>query len=695
MYGFGNTLPFNTNNLELVRLSDIQPSASLDSPDASSVSNAPAVQINGIHHRLSMSSVNGNANGNGAENHDVGSSSAGHRHRRPSNYSTHGDGTGAGGVYCPNCGFLVSVDEQGSYGSSRNYGMGVGMGRTGMGEFKRRDYFKLLGRLESGSEANKELINSIFHAAPNLAGSSSNEVSLSPSSKRYASSPITDDINGSITVGGAGGGSGGGSEFGYLPSGIPIELINQGYFDKFFKVLKVLGNGSNGIVMKVEHELFGLNLGVFALKKIAIGNDMDNLIRILDEVKFLYSLSENADLDIGGHTNIVKYNHVWLEVDHISEFGPKVPVVFILFEYCDGGTLEEFVENIANPKFDLKLERLLRRWKRLNPDEQSSSATGPPSRPIKRYLNNYEIFKIFNDAVRGLQCLHSSKIIHRDLKPSNCLFKSKFPSDYTPINSTSSFKRIPTLLVSDFGESIVENTKRNSTGATGTLEFCAPELFQLESDGRLKEFSYASDIYSLGLILYYLCFNKLPFKSQGPKLIRNEISQFEFLQDFEKIRNISNDASSKDTLFPEWIEMIKQMTSYDPLKRPTTEQILSVMPDIYQKLNQVEPIPTEPPSGAMSPDLGSSSENLDFAVDDDEDKEMGGNDDAGAHVLDVDWDYRLLVIAVLGSINLVYRDYPLLSNLQFMVIGASVSSMVRSYVIVIELCIFIFHLAFS
>ncbi|GME79562.1 unnamed protein product [Ambrosiozyma monospora] len=332
-------------------------------------------------------------------------------------------------------------------------------------------------------------------------------------------------------------------------------------------------------------------------------------------------------------------------------------------------------------------------WKSLlNPDEQSSS-TGPPSRPTKRYLNNYEIFKIFNDAVRGLQCLHGSKIIHRDLKPSNCLFKSKFPSDYTPINSTSSFKRIPTLLVSDFGESIVENTKRNSTGATGTLEFCAPELFQLEPDGRLKEFSYASDIYSLGLILYYLCFDKLPFKSEGPELIRNEISQFEFLKGFEKIRKISDDASSKDTLLPEWIEMIKQMTSYNPLKRPTTEQILSVMPDIYQKLNQVEPIPTEPPSGAISPDLGTSSENLEFAVDGDEEEETQRN--VGARGFDVDWDYRLLVIAVLGSINLVYRDYPLLSNLQFMAIGASVSPVVRSYVIVIELCIFIFHLAFS
>ncbi|GME85420.1 unnamed protein product [Ambrosiozyma monospora] len=265
---------------QLVRLSDIQNPTS--DPDLHS--NVPAVQINGIHHRLSISSLNGN--GTGADNlgsgngHDPGSS-PGHRHRRPSNYSTHaaaGNPGGAGGVYCPNCGFLVSVDEQHGGYTSRNGMGGTGMARTGigMGEFKRRDYFKLLGRLESGSEANKELISRIFHGpSPVEAGSSSNEVSLSPSS---------------ITVGGAGAG-GGGSEFelGHLPSGIPIELINQGYFDKFFKVLKVLGNGSNGVVMKVEHELFGLNLGVFALKKIAIGNDMDNLIRILDEVNITMS----------------------------------------------------------------------------------------------------------------------------------------------------------------------------------------------------------------------------------------------------------------------------------------------------------------------------------------------------------------------------------------------------------------------
>ncbi|KAH3660348.1 hypothetical protein OGAPHI_006934 [Ogataea philodendri] len=415
---------------------------------------------------------------------------------------------------CPDCGYQFNIDPT-------SVNQSGGSPPTGSRpDFLHNDYFKLLAKVDAGNETNRELISSLFRQ-----------------------SHPTDSEK------------------------IPVELINQGYFKKFFTVLGVLGNGSNGKVIKVEHKLYNLQLGVFALKKIAIGNHFGNLVRILNEVKFLYSLTDSSN---SGNLNIIKYNHVWLEVDQISDFGPRVPVVFILFEYCDGGTLEEMVEETIHPRFNINEEKLLRRRRKAGAAEKSLHQRG------KRYLNNFEIYKIFKDVLNGLHHLHEQKILHRDLKPSNCLFKTKFPEDYKPVQSVRELDRIPNLVVSDFGESIMENSKRSSTGNTGTLEYCAPELFEIDQTGRLHDFSYKSDIYSLGMILYYLCFGKLPFKSSDQSTIREEILKSDIFDDMETLRT--------DGLLPAYLRLIRMMVDPDYTKRPESGEILVQLESVYEQL---------------------------------------------------------------------------------------------------------------
>lgn len=99
----------------------------------------------------------------------------------------------------------------------------------------------------------------------------------------------------------------------------------------------------------------------------------------------------------------------------------------------------------------------------------------------------------------------------------------------------------PRILISDFGECEVldELIERDRTGATGTLEFMAPELIKgtilcfslisllygsvthsyiicqlsVDEHGKyLREFSPKSDMWSLGMVLYYLCYSSLPYK---------------------------------------------------------------------------------------------------------------------------------------------------------------------------------------
>lgn len=86
------------------------------------------------------------------------------------------------------------------------------------------------------------------------------------------------------------------------------------------------------------------------------------------------------------------------------------------------------------------------------------------------------------------------------------------------------------MLISDFGEcEDLEGTPDSDrTGATGTLEFMAPEHVRMDPSGRhIKEYSPKADMWSLGMILYYLCYTKLPYSNIDDfDVLREEILGF-------------------------------------------------------------------------------------------------------------------------------------------------------------------------
>lgn len=59
-------------------------------------------------------------------------------------------------------------------------------------------------------------------------------------------------------------------------SSLPEALFNQGYFERFFRIIRLLGRGGSGAVWLVEHRLDEPDgeeepLGVFAVKIVPIG----------------------------------------------------------------------------------------------------------------------------------------------------------------------------------------------------------------------------------------------------------------------------------------------------------------------------------------------------------------------------------------------------------------------------------------
>lgn len=338
-------------------------------------------------------------------------------------------------------------------------------------------------------------------------------------------------------------------------SGISPDAFSQGYFKRFFVIKHVLGRGSNGVVYLVEHLLEDVSLGLFALKKVAVGDNKAWLQKTLGEVNLLRMLS---------HPNLVGYNHVWLEISSLSQFGPSIPCAFILQEYCNGGTLEDYVRKtglwtIYEPN-ETKRERLLR--KSGLPDLSKSTNS--------KRLSNFEIISFMTDIVRGVAHLHSHHIIHRDLKPSNCLLITKEQSGKTPAE-------LPSVLVGDFGEGQMEGILRSETGSTGTLEYCAPELIN-RVQGRLGQFTQKSDVFSLGMILYFLCHGRLPYENsaldeeQDLELLTQEIKDFQGLR--LNVKGIRKDVDVR------LYQAMSKMLEVDPEERPTTDEVLSLLEEL-------------------------------------------------------------------------------------------------------------------
>ncbi|KAF4672512.1 hypothetical protein FOL47_000427 [Perkinsus chesapeaki] len=353
---------------------------------------------------------------------------------------------------------------------------------------------------------------------------------------------------------------------------IPVGMLNNGYYERFFKESpQRLGAGSFGTVYHCEHVIDGVMLGDYAVKKVPVGDNRIWLRKVVREVKTLER--------IAAHPNIVSYKHSWLELHRSNEFCPYVPHLFILMSYCDGGSLADKIFGApAEPLPTVEAVRLRRRGLlKLESGHGGDSNTNGSGSSQQQYndphrLSDGQIWQWFIDITRGLQHLHHLGVLHRDIKPTNILLTSdpdraaRMDGSHYTLNGGCKGLR---AMVSDFGTAELAggggDASESHTGFTGTVEFTAPEVLRAAFlDPKSVAYDERCDMWSLGIVLYAMCYNRVPVYDSDPQKCA------ELIRDCHTaLTGPSNHASRGDLPM-----MIQALTQPDPRRRPNCDDVL-------------------------------------------------------------------------------------------------------------------------
>src|SRR5213594_2329205 len=173
--------------------------------------------------------------------------------------------------------------------------------------------------------------------------------------------------------------------------------------------------------------------------------------------------------------------------------------------------------------------------------------------------------QIIEQATRALAVAEVCGVVHRDIKPSNLMLESD-PSETLVVK------------VIDYGVAKVmqaqaePGAEQTQAGFIGTPAFASPEQFAGAGQSRIDT---RSDIYSLGVTLWYLLTGRTPFVGRTMEEIR--VRQTSELP-MEQLRNLH--------LPGQVITLLKSMLAPDPKDRPqTARDLLSAVHRCYERFN--------------------------------------------------------------------------------------------------------------
>ncbi|KAF7284929.1 hypothetical protein GWI33_017408 [Rhynchophorus ferrugineus] len=178
------------------------------------------------------------------------------------------------------------------------------------------------------------------------------------------------------------------------------------------------------------------------------------------------------------------------------------------------------------------------------------------------YEDSDRVSRLFREIVEGLVHIHQQGMIHRDLKPVNIFLDS---NDHVKIGDfgLATTIAIRSKHVDGITRSQVESLKEDiadesKTGHIGTALYVAPEV-----NAAVKAcYNQKVDIYSLGIILFEMCYPPLTTGTERIKLLSKLRTQdISLPADF-------SDPTGRATF------LIKWLLNHDISKRPTSQELL-------------------------------------------------------------------------------------------------------------------------
>ena len=157
-------------------------------------------------------------------------------------------------------------------------------------------------------------------------------------------------------------------------------------------------------------------------------------------------------------------------------------------------------------------------------------------------------YQICLDISKSIKIIHENNIIHRDIKSLNIFIDENFRAK-----------------LSNFSVCKLVNQKKEldkfQDDSTGTINWKAPETYD-------DEFTFESDIYSLGIVFWEILTGDFPFENE-PGTIKNKIINENYRPPI-----IINSPSI-------FISLIKKCWDQDLLKRPSIDSIIKVLEYLY------------------------------------------------------------------------------------------------------------------
>jgi serine/threonine protein kinase len=183
--------------------------------------------------------------------------------------------------------------------------------------------------------------------------------------------------------------------------------------------------------------------------------------------------------------------------------------IFIVMEYIEGGTLGQYFKK-----------------KNFNFSERQASS-------------------IMSQIASGVKYLHKYGIVHRDLKPDNIMITQQ--NDFGIVK------------IMDFGLSKIVSTQEKMVDGYGTLSYVAPEVLLR------TPYNKEVDIWSMGVILFYMLCGHLPFKGKKEVDIAEKIVNDDLEFDNEEWESRSKKVK----------ELISGCLKKEPEERITIDEFLN------------------------------------------------------------------------------------------------------------------------